>query len=146
MLLVSSCSCLCTIYWSQVLSRQWGCSWSSVDRRCSNYIWMINNFIAYQGASCIRGLTVVLPECSSFSTRRVKFLQGIDIDVGREMMKLKHMLSISTISYHSRHNTQNDFHVQQDSPDGRMSNCIVNGLTCSRHSADLCIWSFWYWL
>ena len=23
------------------------CSWSSADRRCSNYIWVINNFIAY---------------------------------------------------------------------------------------------------
>ena len=29
---------------------------SSADRRCSNYIWVINNFIAYQGASYIRDL------------------------------------------------------------------------------------------
>ena len=41
MFLVSSCSCLCPIHWSQVLSREWRCSWSSADRRCSNYIWMI---------------------------------------------------------------------------------------------------------
>ena len=34
--------------------REWRCSWSSADRRCSNYIWVINNFIAYQGASYIR--------------------------------------------------------------------------------------------
>ena len=27
------------IYWSQVLSREWRCSWSSADRRCCNYIW-----------------------------------------------------------------------------------------------------------
>ena len=47
MLLVSSCSCLCPIHWSQVLSWEWRCSWSSADRRCSNYIWVINNFIAY---------------------------------------------------------------------------------------------------
>ena len=39
------CSCLCVMYWSKVLSREWRCSWSSVDRRCSNYIWVINNFI-----------------------------------------------------------------------------------------------------
>ena len=26
---------------------EWRCSWSSADRRCSNYIWVINNFIAY---------------------------------------------------------------------------------------------------
>ena len=32
MLLVSSCICLCPIYWSQVLSREWRCSWSSADR------------------------------------------------------------------------------------------------------------------
>ena len=47
MFLVSSCSCLCPIYWSQVLSWEWRCSWSSADRRCSYYIWVINNFIAY---------------------------------------------------------------------------------------------------
>ena len=35
MSLVSACSCLCEIYWSQVLSWEWRCSWSSVDRRCS---------------------------------------------------------------------------------------------------------------
>ena len=50
---------LAFVHWSQVLSRQWRCSWSSADRRCSNYIWVINNFIACQGATCITGLTVV---------------------------------------------------------------------------------------
>ena len=48
MFLVSSCSCLCPIQWGQVLSREWRCSWSSADRRCSNYIWVIDNFIACQ--------------------------------------------------------------------------------------------------
>ena len=46
---VSSCSCLCVIYWSQVLNRGWRCSWSSADKRCSIYIWVIDNFIAYKG-------------------------------------------------------------------------------------------------
>ena len=32
MFLVSSCSCICPIQWSQVLSREWRCSWSSADR------------------------------------------------------------------------------------------------------------------
>ena len=45
MFLVSSCSCLCPIYWSQVLSREWRCSWSSADRRCSNFIWVINTLL-----------------------------------------------------------------------------------------------------
>ena len=39
-----SCSCLRPIHWSQVLSREWRCSWISADRRCSIYIWVINNF------------------------------------------------------------------------------------------------------
>ena len=41
-----------------MLSREWRCSWSSADRRCSNYIWVINNLIAYLSASYIRDLTV----------------------------------------------------------------------------------------
>ena len=42
--------------WSQMLSRDWRCSWSSADRRCSNYIWVIDNFIA---AAYIRGFMVI---------------------------------------------------------------------------------------
>ena len=41
-----------------MLSWEWRCSWSSADRRCSNYIWVINKFITYQGATYIRGFTV----------------------------------------------------------------------------------------
>ena len=33
---------------------------SSADRWCSNYIWVIKNFIANSGASYIRDLTVVI--------------------------------------------------------------------------------------
>ena len=58
MFLVSSCSCLCAIHWSHVLSREWRCSWSSADRRCSNYICMVNNFITYGCACYIRDLMV----------------------------------------------------------------------------------------
>ena len=59
MILVSSFVCLCPIYWSRVLSREWRCSQSSADRRCPNYIWVINNSIAYKCASYIIDLTVV---------------------------------------------------------------------------------------
>ena len=59
MFLVYSCSCLRSIQWSQALSWEWRCSWSSADRRCSNYIWVINKFIAFWGATYIRGFTVV---------------------------------------------------------------------------------------
>ena len=36
-----------TVDWSHVLSREWRCSWSSAGRRCSNYIGVTNNLIAY---------------------------------------------------------------------------------------------------
>ena len=58
MLLVSSCSYFYPIRWSQVLSWECWCSWRSTNRRCSNYIWVINNLIAYWSASYIRDLTV----------------------------------------------------------------------------------------
>ena len=60
MLLILSCSCLCPIHWRQVLSQGWRCSWKSAHRRCSNYIWVISNFIGYSGASYNRGLTVYI--------------------------------------------------------------------------------------
>ena len=58
--LVSSCSSLCLIHWRQLLRREWRCSCSCDDRRCSNYIWVFNKFIAYEVAAHIRGLTVVI--------------------------------------------------------------------------------------
>ena len=51
-----------------MLSREWRCSWSSADRRCSSHIWVINNFIANHGASAIRGFTVIVMwSCNVFS-------------------------------------------------------------------------------
>ena len=63
MFLVSACNCVCTIYQSQVLSREWRCSWSSADRRCSNYISVINTLIVYFSVPYIRDLTVCLMYC-----------------------------------------------------------------------------------
>ena len=57
--LVLQLCCLCSTHWSRVLGWEQRCIWSSADRRCSNYICLINNFIAYQGVHYIRGLTVV---------------------------------------------------------------------------------------
>ena len=62
MFLVSSRSCLCPIHWGYVLGREWRSSWSSADRRCSNYIWVIKNVIAYLGATNIRDFTVRILE------------------------------------------------------------------------------------
>ena len=58
MFLVSSYSCLNPIRWSQVLSQEWRYSWSSTERRCSNFIRVINNFIDYLGVAYIRGFRV----------------------------------------------------------------------------------------
>ena len=57
--LVSSCSCLCPIHWNQMLSRKWRCSWSSTNKRCSSYSWVINKSIAYQAASYVRDSAVI---------------------------------------------------------------------------------------
>ena len=65
MILIWSCSFLCPIYWSWVLSWEWRCSWSSTDRLCSNYIWAINNFVACLGATYIRDLMVLYLYCTS---------------------------------------------------------------------------------
>ena len=35
MIIVSSPSCLCPVHWSQLLSPEWRCSWSSANRRGS---------------------------------------------------------------------------------------------------------------
>ena len=43
-----------------MLSEEWRCSWSNTDRRCSNYIWVINNLTAYWCASYIRDVTVYI--------------------------------------------------------------------------------------
>ena len=59
MFLVSSCN-LPNPFWSQVLSQEWRFSWSSANRRCSNCIWLINNFVAYEGAAYIRVLKVFM--------------------------------------------------------------------------------------
>ena len=49
-----------SIDWSQLLSREWRCSWSSADRRYSNYIWVSKQCYCLQGCDLyyIRGLTV----------------------------------------------------------------------------------------
>ena len=58
----SAClAAVCPIGWSQVLSQKWRCSWSSANRGCSNYIWLIIIFIAYKGAPYIRSLRVIVP-------------------------------------------------------------------------------------
>ena len=42
---------------------EWRCSWSSTDRLCFSYIWVINNVITYLGETYFRGLTVPISSC-----------------------------------------------------------------------------------
>ena len=46
------------IHWRQALCREWRCRCCSADRRCSNNTWLINDFIAYEGATYLSVLTV----------------------------------------------------------------------------------------
>ena len=45
---------------SEVLSQEWRYSWSSAVRRYSNYILVINKFIAHPSATYIRRLTIYI--------------------------------------------------------------------------------------
>ena len=58
MFLISPCSYPFPFHWSQVLSREWRCSWSSADRQYSNCICVINKFSAYWSVAYIRSLTL----------------------------------------------------------------------------------------
>ena len=58
-----------------MIIREWRCSWSSADRRCPNYIWVIIKFIAHWGAAYIRGFTV-LNHLSSVSIWRLNTLRA----------------------------------------------------------------------
>ena len=59
-----------------MLSWEWRCSWSSADKRCSNYIWVINNFIAYWGATYIRGFTVMRLKSTTIQPFVMQHVQG----------------------------------------------------------------------
>ena len=50
-----------------MLSQEWRCSWSSADRRCSNYTWVINNFYP-RPVACV---------CPSVSPSVTKFVRAI---------------------------------------------------------------------
>ena len=56
-------SCLAVVFARSIEAkcyRERRCSWSSADRRCSNYIWVTNNFIAHWGATYIKDFAVVI--------------------------------------------------------------------------------------
>ena len=88
MFLFFSDSCLCPIHCSLVLSGEWRCSWSSADRRCSNYICVINNFIAYKDATYIRDLTVC---CKHANLLKIKELMHVCSDQKGKLIILQRM-------------------------------------------------------
>ena len=72
MFLVSACSCLCAIFWNQVSSWEWKCSWSSAVRQCPKYVWVIINLIAFLSAFYVRHLTVGKICCNLIATKHCK--------------------------------------------------------------------------
>ena len=86
----------------QVWSPEWRCSWSSSDRRCSNYIWVINNFTAYQGAAFIWGVRVTCPHKGAvkcllyFGEARRTILQW-DLNMVETLLFLFRFLASSSI-------------------------------------------------
>ena len=50
-------------------SCEWKRNGSSADRRCFNYFWVINNFIAYWGTPYIRGLRVYRCSCQLWEAK-----------------------------------------------------------------------------
>ena len=115
MFLVSSCSCLCLIYWNHVLSCEWRCSWSSADRRCSNYIWVINQ--RFDGTCYKVELTLIQKETIvtkrmhviifeqmyfSSNTMYLLIIQATDsrVIVSRVMIAMTNMLPIFLASSH----------------------------------------------
>ena len=74
MFIVSIRSSVCPVHWSQVLSREWRYSRS---RRCTNYIWVINKFVAYRSASYIRGLTYFIDRIRARKDQLIQYLYHI---------------------------------------------------------------------
>ena len=73
------------------LSPEWRCSWSSADRRCSNYIWVVNNFIAYKGATYLRGLLAHMDKCQAVNCIMYCQYQSI---VGRCINGIRYLVGL----------------------------------------------------
>ena len=87
MFLISSCSCLCPVHCSQVLSREWRCSWSSAYRRCSTTSEWSTNLSATKVAY-IRGFTVYphltkISELLSIKNHNITYTRSIHNAEGR---------------------------------------------------------------
>ena len=79
-----------------MLSREWRCSWSIADRRCSNYIWVIDNFIAYKGAAYIRDFTVSHYNYAQDLHMKVKVLT-------HRRLKIKRFTTANHVTTKTRH-------------------------------------------
>ena len=121
MFLISACSCLCAIYWSQVLSGEWRCNWSSTDRRCFIYIWVTNNLIAYQSALILETWRYVKPD------------QSVD-----ELINI--WTNDGLVNWHICHSTWN---VQWDIPWNLWYKGSLVGFKCLQGSS-WCSWSIAY--
>ena len=66
----------CTKFSSSLPSWEWRCSWSSADRWCSNYIWVIKNFCLQTGKKILPTNWQLILEVSRYISGRLKIERG----------------------------------------------------------------------
>ena len=129
---VLSCSCICTIHWSQVLNREWRCDLGSDYRRCSNYICVINRFVAYWGADYIIYLIVknLNLEKSSAPSKSIQAIMCLEI----------HIRSLFADNFEKLNKTPTSLKMQSQT---RLTTFICGGSTScviDRKCDNLCSW------
>ena len=125
MFLVSCCSCLSLIHWSQMLSREWRCSWSRTDRQC-----------VYRKAGCIPAQfgcdTNIWPlELLGGYYRRTLTFLGLRKTIQPMVYQLK-------IDLHHKHVIMAHQCKQGFSP------FTVCPYSCSRHTSQWANEKYWY--
>ena len=147
MFLLSSCCCLCHIFWSHVLSWEWRCSWSSADRLCSNYIWVINNLIAYKGALILEILRYVITRCYMWYTSSKLFSM---CSAYYDLIKWKHFLRYWPFVRGIHRSPVNSAHKGQwrralmfslicPRINGWVNNVVAGDLRCRRAYSDITV-------
>ena len=117
-----------------VWSREWRCSWSSADRRCSNYIWVINNYIAYLGTTYITGLTVIfVATCPHQLEKSLVISWANTMSQGLTYPQFIYLPDFSICNSRRYCNTGKNFakEVMQDSEENLpKSTCLTNNFIC----------------
>ena len=88
-MLIWSITCLRVAWHLKSPEHQQAWYWlCSADWRCSNCIWVINNYIAYEGAAYIRGLTVIIQSVSSWAPFQY-LLRHLIVSLGSRKIRIQ---------------------------------------------------------